>query len=194
MKEIDVTKLRKEMDEVQKNARLEHTIGVAYTAAALAMRYEVDVEKALIAGYLHDCAKHMSADELLKICKKNNLNVSEVEKENPASLLHGKVGAFLAKNKYGIEDEEILNAIYYHTTGHPDMTLLEKIIFLADYMEPGRNKAPHLNEIRRMIFMDIDRALMQVLEDTLEHLRLSDKPVDDMTRRTYDYYKNKERI
>lgn len=190
MKKMDISKLRKEMDEVQKNSRLEHTVGVAYTAASLAMRYGADMEKALIAGYLHDCAKHMSGEELLKICKKNDLELSPVEQENPSSLLHSKVGAFLAREKYGVEDEEILNAICYHTTGRPNMTLLEKIIFLADYMEPGRDKAPNLPLIRQLIFLDIDKALLQVLEDTLMHLKESDKPVDDMTQKTYNYYKN----
>ncbi len=190
MKKMDISKLRKEMDEVQKNSRLEHTIGVAYTAASLAMRYGADVNKALIAGYLHDCAKHMSGEELLKLCKKNDLAVSDVEKQNPSALLHGKVGAFLAKEQYDVDDDEILNAIYYHTTGHPDMTLLEKIIFLSDYMEPGRDKAPNLPKIREMIFLDIDKALLQVLEDTLIHLKESDKPVDDMTQKTYNYYKS----
>lgn len=188
MKEIDIIKLRKEMDEVQKNSRLEHTIGVAYTAASLAMCHGADVEKALIAGYLHDCAKHLSGEELLKICKKNDLPTSETEVKNPGSLLHGKVGAFLAKEKYGVEDAEILSAICYHTTGHPGMTLLEKIIFLSDYMEPGRDKAPNLSLIRELIYKDIDKALLKVLEDTLVHLKASDKPVDDMTQKTYDYY------
>lgn len=190
MKEFDIAKLRKEMDEVQKNSRLEHTIGVAYTAASLAMCYGADMEKALVAGYLHDCAKHLSGEELLKICKKNNLPVSETEEKNPSSLLHGKVGAFLAREKYDVEDEEILSAICYHTTGHPGMTLLEKIIFLSDYMEPGRDKAPNLPLIREMIYKDIDKALLKVLKDTLEHLKSSDKPVDDMTQKTYDYYMN----
>ncbi|MBQ8822829.1 MAG: bis(5'-nucleosyl)-tetraphosphatase (symmetrical) YqeK [Lachnospiraceae bacterium] len=188
MKEIDIAKLRREMDEVQKNSRLEHTIGVAYTAASLAMCYGADVEKALIAGYLHDCAKHLSGEELLKICKKNDIPVSETEAKNPSSLLHGKVGAFLAKEKYGVEDEEILSAVCYHTTGHPGMTLLEKIVFLSDYMEPGRDKAPNLPLIRELIFKDIDKALLKVLEDTLMHLKNSDKPVDAMTQKTYDYY------
>lgn len=191
MKEFDVVKLRKEMDEVQKSGRLEHTIGVAYTAAALAMRYGADMEKALIAGYLHDCAKHMSGEELIRICKKNALPLSETEEKNPGALLHGKVGAFLAGEKYGVKDEEILSAIRYHTTGHPGMTMLEKIIFLSDYMEPGRDKAPNLPQIREMIFVDIDKALIKVLEDTLEHLKVSDKPVDDMTKKTYDYYMNR---
>lgn len=190
MKEFDIAKLRKEMDEVQKNSRLEHTIGVAYTAASLAMCYGADMEKALVAGYLHDCAKHLSGEELLKICKKNDLPVSETEEKNPSSLLHGKVGAFLAREKYDVEDEEILSAICYHTTGHPGMTLLEKIIFLSDYMEPGRDKAPNLPLIREMIYKDIDKALLKVLKDTLEHLKSSDKPVDDMTQKTYDYYMN----
>lgn len=191
MKEFDSSKLRKEMDEVQKNSRLEHTIGVAYTAAALAMRHGADVEKALIAGYLHDCAKHLSEEELVKTCKKNDIPVSETELKNPSALLHGKVGAFFAREKYDVEDEEILSAIRFHTTGHPDMTKLEKIVFLADYMEPGRDKAPNLPLIRSLVFEDLDKGLIKVLQDTLEYLKSSDKPVDPMTQLTYDFYVSK---
>lgn len=187
MSKVDISKLRKEMSELQKNSRLEHTIGVAYTAASLAMCYGADMEKALIAGYLHDLAKHLPGEELLKICNKNDIQVSNVEKSNP-SLLHGKVGAYFAKENYGVDDEEILNAICFHTTGRPGMSLLEKIIFLADYMEPGRDKAPNLPVIRKVIYKDIDKALLQVLKDTLEHLKTSDKPVDEMTQKTFDFY------
>lgn len=188
---MDISKLRKEMGEVQKSSRLEHTIGVAYTAAFLAMRHGADVEKALIAGYLHDCAKHLSGDDLIKICKKNGIPVSDTELQNPSALLHGKVGAFFAREKYEVEDEEIISAIRFHTTGHPDMTDLEKIIFLADYMEPGRDKAPNLPLIRKLVFEELNKGLIQVLKDTLEHLQSSDKPVDDLTQQTYDFYVNK---
>ena len=91
----------------------------------------------LLAGLLHDCAKCIPGENKIKMCEKYHLNVSEVERENP-SLLHAKLGAFLAAKKYHIEDKEIINAIASHTTGHPHMTLLEKIIYIADYIEPGR--------------------------------------------------------
>ena len=95
------------------------------------MRWDADVNKAYLAGLLHDCAKGMSDDDRLDICKKKGIYVSEVEYDNP-SLLHAKVGAYLAKTVYEIDDEEILSAITYHTTGRAEMTLLEKIVFSAD--------------------------------------------------------------
>ena len=129
--------------------RYEHTIGVEYTAAALAMRYEECVKNAQLAGLLHDCAKCMSDTKRLSICKKYNISINEVEHRNPF-LLHAKVGSFLAMEKYHVEDKDVINAILNHTTGRPRMSLLEKIIFVADYIEPGRKQAPNLKEIRKM--------------------------------------------
>ena len=94
-----------------------------------------------------------------------------------------------AKELYGVEDEEILSAIRFHTTGKPDMTTLEKIIFIADYIEPGRDKAANLQEIRRMSFVDIDEAMYMILRDTLDYLSSGDGEKDDMTEKTYIYYK-----
>ena len=133
--------------------RYRHSLGVAYTAIALAMKYNPDtsnsdfMKKAELAGLLHDCAKNMDNDKKIHICDKNNISYSSLEAEN-AFLLHGKVGAYIAKTKFGIEDEDILNAIIWHTTGRPGMSILEKIIFIADYIEPGRKAAPNLTEIR----------------------------------------------
>ncbi len=92
------------------------------------------------------------------------------EERNP-SLLHGKVGAFMAKNKYGITDEEILSAITWHTTGKDNMTDLEKIVFCADYIEPGRTKQPHLEELRSIALSDLDMLTFRILEDTVEYLK-----------------------
>lgn len=91
--------------------------------------------------------------------------------------------------KFHIHDSDTINAILNHTTGRPDMSLLEKIIYVADYIEPGRKQAPNLTEIRRMAFMDLDDALYHILEDTLVYLRTVDGDVDPMTQKTYDYYK-----
>lgn len=181
-KEI-ICRLRKELDF----KRYEHTCGVAYTSAALAMRWDADVNKAYLAGLLHDCAKGMSDDDRLDICKKKDIYVSEVEHDNP-SLLHAKVGAYLAKTVYEIDDEEILSAITYHTTGRAEMTLLEKIVFSADYLEPNRNHDPELPMIRRMAFTDLDEAILKIYENTMRHLKNSTKVLDPTTEEAYRYY------
>lgn len=189
MKESDITKIRKSMEKKLDSKRYEHTLGVAYTAAALAMRYEVDQNNALLAGMLHDCAKCMSNEKRLSICEKYNISVSEAERNNPF-LLHAKVGSFLAMKKYGITDKDVINAILNHTTGRPGMSTLEKIIWLADYIEPGRKQAPNLAAIRKVAFEDLDRALLMALEDTLKYLDGGKMEVDSMTQKTYDFYKN----
>ena len=177
------------MTELDKE-RYEHTIGVMYTAASLAMRYDEDIEKALLAGLLHDCAKCIPGDTKIKLCKKYHLSVSDVEKENP-SLLHAKLGAFLAAKKYHMKDKEIINAIASHTTGCPHMSLLDKIIYIADYIEPGRKELPNMAEVRKLAFTDIDTCLYRILEDSLEYLDSKNIAVDPMTEKTYLYYKNK---
>ena len=179
--------LCKAMEEVQSGKRYRHTLGVAYTAASLAMRYGSSIKEAMVAGLLHDCAKCLTDEKQLKICDKNGLSVSAVERRNPY-LLHGKVGAFLAKTKYEIEDQQILDAIEWHTTGRPQMAELEKIIFIADYIEPGRTTAPNLAVIRKMAFEDLDQALIKILEDTLQYLKDGKGEIDPMTKKTYEYY------
>lgn len=178
-------KLKKHLDE----SRFEHTLGVRYTSAALAMRYSCSMEKAEVAGLLHDCAKCMTDEKKLKICKKHDLEVRPVELENPF-LLHAKAGACLAKEKYEVEDEDILGAITYHTTGKPAMSLLEKIVFVADYIEPHRSSAPNLEEIRRLAFEDLDEAVYVILRDTLHYLGNKSKETDPMTRISYEYYRD----
>lgn len=177
-------KLKREMDE----GRYQHTLGVMYTAAALAMRYEYDIQKAQIAGLLHDCAKCIPNGKKLKLCEKYQIPVTEVENRNPF-LLHAKLGSFLASHEYEVQDEEILSAILYHTTGKPDMSLLDKIVYIADYIEPRRNKAPNLTEVRKLAFLDLDAALYKILSDTLSYLDEGTGEVDEMTIKAYEYYK-----
>ena len=164
-------KLKKAMKKEQDAKRFEHTIGVEYTAAALAMRYDCDIRKAQAAGLLHDCAKCLTDEKRLSICEKNGIPITEAERRSPF-LLHAKVGAYLAKEKYGITNQDILNAIQNHTTGRRGMSLLEKIIFVADYIEPGRKQAPNLAEIRKLAFVNLDSALLTILEDTLTYLNV----------------------
>ena len=186
----EIRKLRKKIEKVQDAKRFEHTLGVEYTAAALAMCYGASVEDARLAGLLHDCAKCLTDEKRLSICKKNDIPVTEMEMRTPF-LLHAKVGAFLAKEKYGVGKQDILNAILYHTTGHENMSLLEKIIFVADYIEPGRKQAPNLLEIRKLAFQNLDNAMLQILEDTLKYLQSGGGETDPMTEITWRYYKEK---
>ena len=182
------SKTKKTLRKYLDRDRFEHSEGVMYTAAALAMRYGEDLEKAQIAGILHDCAKCMPDSKKLKICEKNHIEITEAEKMSPF-LLHAKLGAYIAKAKYDIEDTEILDAIACHTTGKPAMTLLEKIIYISDYIEPMRNKASNLEEVRKMAFVDLDEALFKILSDTLVYLEKSSKKMDPMTMQTYEYYR-----
>lgn len=182
-------KLRKKVKDVMTKSRYEHTLGVEFTAASLAMRYGIDIDKAEIAGLLHDCAKCIDDEDKIYDCKKYKIELTEVEKRNPF-LIHSKLGAVYANKLYGIDDEEIISAIRFHTTGKPDMTMLEKIIFIADYIEPGRDKAPNLQEIRKMSFMDIDEAMYMILKDTLDYLEKGEGEKDELTKETYLFYKN----
>lgn len=179
---------REEMKKTLDEARYDHTLGVAYTACALAMRHGVDIDKAYIAGMLHDCAKCLTHEERLRICEENDLPVSEVEREN-LSLLHAKVGAFIAKTRYGITDVDILNAIEYHTTGRPGMGILEKIVYLADFIEPNRRQLRRMDEIRHLAFWDLDEAILITTENILEYLQATGKTVDTTTIETHAYFR-----
>jgi predicted HD superfamily hydrolase involved in NAD metabolism len=186
-------KIKKYLKNHLTKERYSHTIGVAYTAVSMAMRYNPDtktndfIKRAEIAGLLHDCAKCMDNNKKLKICNKNNIPYSNFEANNPY-LLHGRVGAYIAKTKFNIKDEDILNAIEWHTTGRPDMSLLEKIVFIADYIEPSRKPVPELDEIRQLAFIDIDKAMEKILENTLRYLDSKGAAIDKMTQFTYDSY------
>ena len=145
IQKIDIHKIKKQLEKTLDSKRYEHTLGVAYTAASLAMRYNVDIKKAEIAGLLHDCAKCMDNEKKVSICIKHNIEMTEAEKNNNF-LLHAKVGSYIAAKKFHIDDEDILNAIKYHTTGRPEMSLLEKIVYVADYIEPGRSHSDNLDD------------------------------------------------
>lgn len=187
MKAADIKKIRKKMEKSLDAKRFEHTLGVAYTACCLAMCYDTDLNKAMTAGLLHDCAKCISDEKKISICEKHNIPINDVERNNPF-LLHAKVGSYVAMKQFNIHDQDIINAILNHTTARPGMSQLEKIIYIADYIEPGRKQAPDLVQIRKLAFQDLDLALMRILEDTLQYLKSINAPIDIMTQKTYDFY------
>ena len=143
---MPIQKIKENLKKKLSSKRYEHTIGVEYTSTCLAMRYGVDIEKARIAGLLHDCAKYLSSEDKISKCESYGIPVSDYERKNP-ELLHAKLGACFANEIYGVTDSEILSAIIWHTTGCPDMSLLDKIVFIADYIEANRDKAEDITII-----------------------------------------------
>ncbi len=184
----DLEKLRKKVKHDLDKERYQHTLGVMYTAASLAMCHNADLHKAMVAGLLHDCAKCVPNSEKMKLCKQYGLKLTKAEKDNP-SLVHAKLGAAIAADKYGIKDQDILNAISSHTTGRPGMSLLEKIIYIADFIEPNREELPSMPDLRYLAFHDINQCLYRMLGNSLIYLNSKEAMIDPMTEQTYQYYK-----
>ena len=181
-------KIKKELKKELDKNRYQHTLGVMYTASCLAMRHGGDMQEAMYAGLLHDCAKCIPIDKHIHLCEKNHIPIRDVERKNP-HLLHAKLGVFLAKSEYGIKDKTILHAIEVHTTGAPNMGLLDKILFVADYIEPHRDRAPNLTEVRMLAFTDINEAVLRILYDTIHYLNQRKGSIDSITYDTYQFYK-----
>ena len=188
-KEMTDAEMIMQLSKELKDSRLMHTFGVIDTASALAKAYQADIKKCEKAALLHDCAKYMPLDEMIAICERNFVELNELEKKKN-SLLHSKAGACLAYEKYGIKDKEILDAIKYHTTGRPDMTLIEKIIFVSDFIEPGRDFSEKLPMYRMIAMADINLVCMNILKDTLDYLEAKNEEIEPLTKETYAFYKN----
>lgn len=148
--------------------RFVHSLNVMNSSVELAKKYGEDRDKAAVAGLLHDCAKNIEKREVFKICDMFGITVDEVSKIQP-ELLHGYIGSKLAERDYEVTDKSVLKAIYYHTTGCENMDLLDKIIFIADYIEPGRD-FPGVDHIRETVFEDLDAAVILALDSTLRHV------------------------
>ncbi|MBQ8041445.1 MAG: bis(5'-nucleosyl)-tetraphosphatase (symmetrical) YqeK, partial [Lachnospiraceae bacterium] len=142
-----ILSLEQKLQKVLTPKRYLHTLGVAYLSASLAMCHCISHRDALVAGLLHDCAKNLPEDDMLQQCLTMNLPLSEHEKRIP-ELIHAVYGSYLAKEEYKIVQEDILLAIRNHTLGRPQMSKLEQIVYLADYLEPERRQPtiPSLDE------------------------------------------------
>lgn len=188
MNTVNINELIELMSKSLEQDRFYHSIGVSDTAACLAVKYDYDINKARIAGLIHDYAKRDSVETYIDYCIANNINITLAERANP-QLLHAKIGAYLAENELKINDSDILSAITYHTTGRPNMSLLDKIIYIADYIEPGRYKQPNLLTIRKEAFENLDKCMYMILDDTVKHLKSKNYAIDTITEDTYNYYK-----
>lgn len=164
----DEEKITKYIKKNLKESRFEHSIRVKDTAQKLAKQYGEDVEKASIAALVHDCAKYLSNEKLIKYSEEYGYLIDEVALRNP-SLLHSVAAAYIAKTEMDIQDLDILNAITYHTTGRKNMSLLEKIIYISDYIEPGRN-FPSIDVMREKTFNNLDEGLLFGLDNTINYV------------------------
>ncbi len=148
--------------------RYAHSLSVADTAAKLAVINDADIEKAYLAGLMHDYAKDIPAEKLLEIAQEQGLITDETEILAPY-LLHGPVGAYLLRERKIITDEEILQAIALHTTAGKDMSLLDRIIYMADYIEPGR-KYGNVDNIRTITYKNLDFGLASCFDNVIMYL------------------------
>lgn len=189
MSRYDLPKMMKKLEKYLDEDRYAHTMGVMYMCAALAMAHGYDLNAAQTAGLLHDCAKCIPNKKKLKLCEQHQIQLTDFEKNHPV-LIHAKLGAYIAEEKYDIVDPEILSSIVWHTTGKPAMTKLEKIVYIADYIEPLRDKAKGLEEVRKTAFRDLDDCMYVILRNTLEYLGDDPKEVDKNSKDAFAYYKN----
>lgn len=148
------------------NHRYNHTMGVIKSAVYLAKKYGENEKDAYLAALLHDYAKYFTREEIYEYVRQKDIQIDDIM-SNVYELLHGKIAAHIAQNQYGIKDQNILNAIEYHTTGRKNMSKLEKIIYLADFIEPGREYSGVVR-LREVADENLDRAVLLALNNTIK--------------------------
>ena len=164
-----IEKIQEDLKEILSERRYTHSVGVMEMAGELAKIYGVDVETAKLAGLLHDNAKEIPDEEMLKYVEKNNIEINEFEKHN-VKILHGKIGADIAKKKYGVS-EQIAKAIEYHTTTSPKMDTLAKIIYVSDKVELTRKSEKFdIESERKLATIDLDKAVLLIINNTTKYL------------------------
>ncbi len=163
---MTIDEMKNKLQTVLKPKRYIHSINVMNTAIELAEKYNEDAHKAAIAGLLHDCAREIKGEAVFELCSKYSIKTDYVVMVQP-DLLHGPIGSKIVPEEYGINDKAVLEAIRSHTTGCENMPLLSKIVFMADYIEPGRIFSG-VNEVRNLAFKNIDDAMILALDRTVK--------------------------
>lgn len=184
---LELSQIHQKLQSALTPKRYTHTLGVVHEAVALAKQYGEDIKKAELAALLHDCAKDYPESLTRRLCKEYHIPLDDVMNQQ-IDLAHSFLGAEVAKREYGVEDLDIQNGICYHTTGRADMTLLEEIIFIADYIEMGRTPFPGLDEARECAYRDIHKAMPFILKHTVEHIRQQNKLLHPLSLEALAYY------
>ncbi len=188
LKRLNEKELRAVSLSYLKAKRVRHVLGTEETAVRLAERYGANAEKARVAALLHDCIKRFSMPEQLELCERYGIVLDELE-QRALKLLHAKTGAEIARDVFGV-DNEVYNAILWHTTGKADMSPLEKVIYLADYIEPNRD-FPGVEELRAAVYEDIDKGLLLGLTMTVREMEEMGNPIHKNTLEAREYLERK---
>jgi predicted HD superfamily hydrolase involved in NAD metabolism len=183
---MDYTEIKKWLKENLSEERYFHTLGTAACAQELAIKYALDGEKAYLAGLLHDCAKCFSNEKLLDIINKN-LDVEPAEMQNYKTL-HAPVSAYIAQKEFNITDNEILSAIRWHTLGKLEMSDFEKIVFLADKIEPNTRDKEYCKKVRCLLKEDngLNKAILKCYKETIKSLVKRDLKICLLTIEIYN--------
>jgi len=184
LKHLDLTELRACSYSMVRAKRIPHIRGTEEEAVRLAKRWDVDETLARRAAILHDCTKYLELDEQLALCKRYGVELDELE-QRAVKLLHSKTGACIAKHVFG-EDEQVYQAIFWHTTGKADMSMAEKVIYLADYIEPTRD-FDGVEPLRKLAYEDIDKALLMGMDMTIEEMKQRGNPIHRNTQAARDW-------
>ncbi|WP_100402291.1 bis(5'-nucleosyl)-tetraphosphatase (symmetrical) YqeK [Bacillus sp. FJAT-42315] len=170
--------------------RYNHTLGVMHTAIELAEKYGADPQKAELAAIFHDYAKFRPKEEMAAIIEREGMDPRLLSAHS--ELWHAPVGAYLVQTEVGIDDPEVLDAIRYHTSGRVGMTLLDKVVYLADYIEPGRH-FPKVEKVRKLAKEDLDEAVIKAVKNTIKFLMKRNKPIFPDTFDTYNDLTKKQK-
>ena len=183
---IDTKQIIEKLNTMLKPKRLEHSINVAKCAIKLSEIYGYDKEKAYLAGLVHDCAKYFTKEQIDSYVEKYNIELDPLEVDNIA-LSHSIIGSFAIQDVFNIQDMDIINAVRYHTTGRENMSILEKIIFMADMIEEGRN-FPGVDELRKLSFNgQLDKALITSLNNTIKFVIDNDQLIHPRSVKARNY-------
>ena len=186
LKNLPIQKLRPVALSYLKRKRIRHVLGTEQEAIRLAQRYGADVERAQVAALLHDCTKKLDMDDQLSLCREYGIQLDSLE-QKALKLLHAKTGAAVARDVFGV-DERVYWAIWWHTTGRAHMTLLEKVIYLADYIEPSRD-FPGVDKLRKVCYDNLDAGLQLGLEMSIAEMQAMGNPVHHATIEALDAVK-----
>lgn len=165
---MDINRIKEMLEKELDSKRFLHSVNVMEVSQALAEHYSADIKKAQLAGLLHDCGKNYKGDEAREYSQKIGYMADEIELLQP-KLLHGIIGEDLAKSIYGVTDKEVLGAIRWHTTGKAGMSLLEKIVYVADYIEPLRY-FEGIEEMRASAYENLDRCIVLCADSTIKFI------------------------
>lgn len=184
---MEFSQMQEKLKGMLTEKRFRHSLGVMDSAVHLAKLFGESEEKARIAGLLHDCAKDIDKALMPAMCEELGVELDTVKREQ-RSLIHADLGAKLVQTEFGVSDADVISAIRYHTLGKPNMTALEKILYIADFIEPNRKDFPGLSEIRELAELDLNLAMLTAVNSSIRYVRSQNKVLHEQSLQTQAYY------